>query len=97
MDKLSTFIELMNSYGASGEPFLFIIDFDIKRPEIHKLSELPEGIKVFTPWYTGVFGVFDVQTPDSAVMIKFIEKDTDRYIYKSGGGITFLSDPEKEY
>ena len=54
MDKLNTFIELMNSYGASEEPFLFIIDFDIKRPEIHKLSELPEGIKVSTPCYSNI-------------------------------------------
>jgi len=30
-------------------------------------------------------------------MIRFIERDTDGLLYKSGGGITFMSDPEKEY
>ncbi len=54
MDKVNTFIELMNRYGASGEPFLFIIDFDIKRPEIHKLSEIPEGIKISSPFYSNI-------------------------------------------
>ena len=48
-------------------------------------------------WYTGVFGIFDGQSLDSSVMIRFIEKNGNGYIYKSGGGITCLSDPEKEY
>ena len=48
-------------------------------------------------WYTGVFGVFDGKNLDSAVMIRFIEKDLDKLFYKSGGGITYLSDPVKEY
>lgn len=48
-------------------------------------------------WYTGVFGVFDGKSLDSAVMIRFIEKDLDKLFYKSGGGITYLSDPVKEY
>jgi para-aminobenzoate synthetase component I len=48
-------------------------------------------------WYTGVFGVFDGQSLDSAVMIRFIEKDSNGYMFKSGGGITYLSDPVKEY
>lgn len=48
-------------------------------------------------WYTGVFGVFDGKSLDSAVMIRFIEKDSDKFFFKSGGGITYLSDPVKEY
>ena len=48
-------------------------------------------------WYTGVFGVFDGKSLDSAVMIRFIENESGRLIYKSGGGITSLSDPIKEY
>jgi para-aminobenzoate synthetase component 1 len=48
-------------------------------------------------WYTGVFGIFDGEQLDSAVMIRFIESDKEGLIYKSGGGITFLSDPAKEY
>ena len=48
-------------------------------------------------WYTGVFGVFDGKSLDSAVMIRYIEKDSGKFCYKSGGGITYMSDPEKEY
>ncbi len=48
-------------------------------------------------FYTGVFGVFDGENLDSAVMIRFIEKTTEGYVYKSGGGITAFSDPESEY
>jgi para-aminobenzoate synthetase component 1 len=48
-------------------------------------------------WYTGVFGVFDGNSLDSAVMIRYIENDSGKLVYKSGGGITSLSDPRKEY
>ena len=48
-------------------------------------------------YFTGVFGVFDGQTFDSAVMIRFIEKDGDKLVYKSGGGITLDSNAESEY
>jgi para-aminobenzoate synthetase component 1 len=48
-------------------------------------------------WYTGVFGVFDGEALDSAVMIRYIEADSGKLCYKSGGGITYMSDPEKEY
>jgi para-aminobenzoate synthetase component 1 len=48
-------------------------------------------------FYTGVFGYFDGQNLDSAVMIRFIEQDQDRFFYRSGGGITAQSELEKEY
>ncbi len=48
-------------------------------------------------WYTGVFGVFDGVSLDSGVMIRYIEKCDNALIFKSGGGITFLSDCDKEY
>ena len=48
-------------------------------------------------FYTGVFGYFDGQNFDSAVAIRYIEKQEDQLIFKSGGGITFMSDWEKEY
>ena len=48
-------------------------------------------------WYTGIFGVFDGKDLDSAVMIRFIEKSDGQMLFKSGGGITYLSDPVKEY
>lgn len=48
-------------------------------------------------YYTGVFGYFDGNTLDSAVMIRFIENIDGELYYKSGGGITVYSDPETEY
>ncbi len=48
-------------------------------------------------YYTGVFGIFDGSQLDSAVMIRYIEQNTDGYIYRSGGGITHMSDCTDEY
>lgn len=48
-------------------------------------------------FYTGIFGYFDGSNLDSAVMIRFIEKENDKLYFKSGGGITSMSDPKKEY
>ncbi|MBE0514638.1 aminodeoxychorismate synthase component I [Sulfurimonas sp.] len=48
-------------------------------------------------YFSGVFGVYDGKTFDSAVMIRFVEKTEDGYIYKSGGGITLESDAKSEY
>jgi Anthranilate/para-aminobenzoate synthases component I len=48
-------------------------------------------------YYSGVFGIFDGKNLDSAVMIRFIEKTPEGYVYKSGGGITAYSNPEDEY
>lgn len=48
-------------------------------------------------YYTGVFGVFDGENLDSAVMIRFIEQTESGYIFKSGGGITSMSDVNSEY
>ena len=48
-------------------------------------------------FYTGVFGIFDGSDLQSAVMIRYIEKADNQLTFKSGGGITALSDPLKEY
>ena len=48
-------------------------------------------------FFTGVFGVYDGERLDSGVMIRFIEKIGDNFVYKSGGGITIDSDVESEY
>jgi len=48
-------------------------------------------------FFTGIFGYFDGQKLDSAVMIRFIEKHPEQLIYKSGGGITIDSDLNREY
>lgn len=48
-------------------------------------------------FYTGVFGVFDGKNVDSAVMIRFIEKQGEDLVFKSGGGITHQSKAIDEY
>jgi para-aminobenzoate synthetase component 1 len=48
-------------------------------------------------FYTGICGWFDGKNLDSAVMIRFIEQSDNGLIFKSGGGITSQSEPEKEY
>ena len=48
-------------------------------------------------FYTGVMGYFDGTDLDSAVLIRFLEQDSGRMFYKSGGGITFKSDVKSEY
>ena len=48
-------------------------------------------------FFSGIFGVYDGESLDSAVMIRFIEKSDNGLVYKSGGGITIDSDPKMEY
>lgn len=48
-------------------------------------------------FFTGIFGVFQNGKFDSGVMIRFLEKEGDKLIYKSGGGITLDSSLESEY
>ncbi|MGM5630411.1 aminodeoxychorismate synthase component I [Apibacter raozihei] len=48
-------------------------------------------------FYTGIAGIFDGNTVNSMVMIRYIEKNDNNYYYKSGGGITSMSDARKEY
>lgn len=48
-------------------------------------------------FYTGVCGYFDGENLDSAVMIRFMEQTDEGLVYKSGGGITFQSELDKEY
>ncbi len=48
-------------------------------------------------YYTGICGYFDGSSLDSGVMIRFIEQTDGGACFKSGGGITVYSDPEREY
>ncbi len=48
-------------------------------------------------FYTGVAGVFDGQSLESFVLIRFIEKVGESLFYKSGGGITCDSNVKIEY
>lgn len=48
-------------------------------------------------YYAGIMAYYDGESLDSAVLIRFLEKRGDRYLYRSGGGITFQSDLDAEY
>ncbi len=49
-------------------------------------------------FYSGVCGIFDGDTLKSAVMIRFIEQaGSGNFVFKTGGGITHLSEAQKEY
>ena len=48
-------------------------------------------------YYTGIFGFFDGENLDSAVNIRYLEKHQSEIRYRSGGGITSLSNLESEY
>jgi len=59
---------------------------------IKEAEEEPRG------FYTGVFGYFDGFSLDSSVMIRYIEQDNmGRKFYRSGGGITAMSNARSEY
>ena len=58
---------------------------------IREVEQGPRG------YYTGIFGCFDGENLDSAVNIRYLEKKDGQLLYRSGGGITFLSDLESEY
>lgn len=65
------------------------------KPKTLEIIEKAEGYE--RGFYTGVCGYFDGESLDSAVMIRFLEQTNDGLVYKSGGGITFQSEMEKEY
>lgn len=48
-------------------------------------------------FYTGIMGYFDGENLDSSVMIRFIEKNGNKFFFKSGGGITSRSELNSEY
>jgi para-aminobenzoate synthetase component I len=48
-------------------------------------------------FFTGIFGYFDGENLDSAVMIRFIEQRDNQFFYKSGSGLTIDSNLHQEY
>jgi para-aminobenzoate synthetase component 1 len=48
-------------------------------------------------FYTGIFCYFDGKNLDSCVLIRYLENNNGKLVYKSGGGITFKSKAEPEY
>jgi para-aminobenzoate synthetase component I len=65
------------------------------KPKTLEIIQEAEGYN--RGFYTGICGWFDGENLDSAVMIRFIEQQGERLIFKSGGGITAKSELNKEY
>jgi para-aminobenzoate synthetase component 1 len=76
---------LLPAGSVTGAPKKRTVDI-IKRAENYKRG-----------FYTGIFGIFDGESLDSCVLIRFIESIDGKLFYKSGGGITHLSNVESEY
>jgi para-aminobenzoate synthetase component 1 len=66
-------------------------------PKEKTIAIIQEVEKMDRGFYTGVCGVFDGKNVNSAVMIRFIENANGIMRFRSGGGITFLSDAHAEY
>lgn len=77
--------KLLPAGSISGAP-------KVKTVEIIQQAEQQER-----GYYTGVFGYFDGENVESAVTIRYIEKQGDKYYFRSGGGITALSQLDEEY
>lgn len=79
-------LPLLPAGSITGAPKQATVDL-IARSEI-----APRG------WYTGVFGYFDGNVMQSAVMIRCIQRAEDgRLFFHSGGGVTVNSDCREEY
>ena len=65
------------------------------KPSTMKIIEEAEGYD--RGYYTGIMGYFDGENFESAVMIRYIENINGNLVFKSGGGITVLSNAEHEY
>ncbi|MEZ5198078.1 MAG: aminodeoxychorismate synthase component I [Bacteroidales bacterium] len=66
-------------------------------PKKKTVEIIHEAEKYDRGYFTGVFGHFDGMSLDSAVMIRYIEKQEDSLVFKSGGGITYFSNCEQEF
>ncbi len=77
--------ELLPAGSVSGAP----------KPGTVELIKKTEGEK--RGFYCGVFGYFDGTELDTAVSIRFIEQQGDKFYFRSGSGITINSDCEFEY
>ncbi|MHA6696740.1 aminodeoxychorismate synthase component I [Chryseobacterium sp. A301] len=66
-------------------------------PKAKTMEIILEAEKQTRGWYTGVAGVFDGESLDSCVLIRFIEQEENSLFFRSGGGITHQSVMEQEY
>ncbi len=76
---------LLPAGSITGAPKKMTVDI-IKKAENYKRG-----------FYTGISGFFDGYNLDSCVNIRFVEKHQKKYFYKSGGGITNMSNLNYEF
>lgn len=85
-EKIGSLIATMLPAGSiSGAP---------KKRTVEIIREAEGAVR---GWYTGIYGYFDGQILDSAVMIRYIEKTENGLAFRSGGGITVRSTASQEY
>jgi len=66
-------------------------------PKLKTLEIIQQAEGQERGYYTGICGHFDGKNLDSGVMIRYIEKVNDELYYRSGGGITSMSEMGLEY
>jgi len=85
-DHIGTIIsKLLPAGSISGAPKKKTVEI------IRKAEDRDRG------WYTGICGVYDGETLDSAVMIRMVTEEDGLKYFHSGGGITAMSDLHGEY
>jgi len=85
LDAAEIFNKILPAGSVSGAPKQKTLEI-IRKVETEKRG-----------YYTGIAGYFDGQNFDTAVLIRFLEKNENGLFYRSGGGITALSKPGDEY
>lgn len=78
-------MKLLPAGSISGAPKKKTVEI------IQSVETTPRG------FFTGIFGYFNGEELNSAVMIRYIEYKNEKLIFRSGGGITYYSDPIREY
>ncbi|MFT6334045.1 MAG: para-aminobenzoate synthetase component 1 [Halioglobus sp.] len=66
-------------------------------PKKKTLEVIQEAENLKRGYYTGVCGIFDGKNLDSGIMIRFVEDNGVKLHYRSGCGITSMSDLDTEY
>lgn len=66
-------------------------------PKEATLQIIREAEQETRGYYTGIMGIFDGETMDTGVIIRYIEKEGENFFFRSGGGITINSVPANEY
>lgn len=66
-------------------------------PKQKTVEIIKDAEKIERGYFTGISGIYDGTDLESAVNIRFIERTEQGLQFRSGGGITALSNPDNEY